>query len=82
ANNTKRHKSVSKLSSQPVFKYGYNDLKELHKVLPSKIKVINEYNYFDYYKKRWGFFGYCRYIPYLKKRLNNKIVIMEYKVPN
>ncbi|HDJ7777375.1 TPA: class I SAM-dependent methyltransferase, partial [Staphylococcus aureus] len=42
----------------------------------------NEYNYFDYYKKRWGFFGYCRYIPYLKKRLNNKIVIMEYKVPN
>ncbi|CDR61806.1 class I SAM-dependent methyltransferase [Staphylococcus schweitzeri] len=82
ANNTKRHQSVSKLSSQPVFKYGYNDLKEWHKVLPSKIKVINEYNYFDYYKKRWGFFGYCRYIPYLKKRLNNKIVIMEYKVPN
>ncbi|HDD0308877.1 class I SAM-dependent methyltransferase [Staphylococcus aureus] len=79
ANNTKRHKSVSKLSSQPVFKYGYNDLNELDKVLPNKMKVINEYNYFDYHKKRWGLFGYCRYIPYLKKRLNNKIVIMEYK---
>ncbi|CAC7126805.1 tetracenomycin polyketide synthesis O-methyltransferase TcmP [Staphylococcus aureus] len=79
ANNTKRHKSVSKLSSQPVFKYGYNDLNELDKVLPNKMKVINEYSYFDYHKKRWGLFGYCRYIPYLKKRLNNKIVIMEYK---
>ncbi|NGD07742.1 class I SAM-dependent methyltransferase [Staphylococcus aureus] len=79
ANNTKRHQSVSKLSSQPVFKYGYNDLNELDKVLPNKMKVINEYSYFDYHKKRWGLFGYCRYIPYLKKRLNNKIVIMEYK---
>ncbi|MCE3480114.1 class I SAM-dependent methyltransferase, partial [Staphylococcus aureus] len=47
----------SKLSSQPVFKYGYNDLNELDKVLPNKMKVINEYNYFDYHKKRWGLFG-------------------------
>ncbi|HCW8670570.1 class I SAM-dependent methyltransferase, partial [Staphylococcus aureus] len=30
---------------------------------------------------RWGLFGYCRFIPYLKKRLNNKIVLMKYKVP-
>ncbi|BBD12006.1 hypothetical protein Saur10_01926 [Staphylococcus aureus] len=67
ANNTKRHKSVSKLSSQLVFKYGYNDLKELDKVLPNNMKVLNEYNYFDYYNKRWGLFGYCRYISYLKK---------------
>lgn len=81
ANNTKRHQSVSKLSSQPVFKYGYNDLKKLNEILPNTIRVIYEYNYFDYYKIRWGLFGYCRFIPYLKKRLNNKIVLMKYKVP-
>ncbi|HCY0026777.1 TPA: class I SAM-dependent methyltransferase, partial [Staphylococcus aureus] len=50
ANNTKRHQSVSKLSSQPVFKYGYNDLKKLNEILPNTIRVIHEYNYFDYYK--------------------------------
>lgn len=81
ANNTKRHQSVSKLSSQPVFKNGYNDLKKLNEILPNTIRVIHEYNYFDYYKNRWGLFGYCRFIPYLKKRLNNKIVLMKYKVP-
>ncbi|HCY0295941.1 class I SAM-dependent methyltransferase, partial [Staphylococcus aureus] len=48
---------------------------------PNTIRVIHEYNYFDYYKNRWGLFGYCRFIPYLKKRLNNKIVLMKYKVP-
>ncbi|HCW9163705.1 TPA: class I SAM-dependent methyltransferase, partial [Staphylococcus aureus] len=42
ANNTKRHQSVSKLSSQPVFKYGYNDLKKLNEILPNTIRVIHE----------------------------------------
>lgn len=55
ANNTKRHQSVSKLSSQPVFKYGYNDLKKLNEILPNTIRVIHEYNYFDYYKNRWAY---------------------------
>ncbi|NHA36807.1 class I SAM-dependent methyltransferase [Staphylococcus schleiferi] len=81
SNNTNRHKSVSKLTSKPVFKYGYNDLNDLKKILPNSMKVLNEYNYFDYYKNRWGILGYCRFIPYLKKRLNNKIVLMEYKAP-
>ena len=80
ANHTKHHKSVSKLSSQPLFQYGYNQLVELDAILPKQLSVNHEYNYFNFYKSRWGLFGACRYMPFLKNRLNNKIVTMEYNV--
>lgn len=76
ANNTKHHQSVSKLTSKPYFKYGYNKLIELDTIKPKNIHVAKEMNYFDYFHKRWGFFGLCRFIPFFKRRLNNKIVIM------
>ncbi|UMT75759.1 class I SAM-dependent methyltransferase [Staphylococcus roterodami] len=77
SNNTQRHKSVSKLRSKPKFKYGYNNLSELNSMLPRELNITNEFNYFDYFHKRWGLFGLCRLIPFFKKRLNNKIVIIK-----
>ncbi|UMT80729.1 class I SAM-dependent methyltransferase [Staphylococcus roterodami] len=77
SNNTQHHKSVSKLRSKPKFKYGYNNLSELNSIFSQELKITNEFNYFDYFHKRWGLFGLFRLIPFFKKRLNNKIVIIK-----
>lgn len=75
AKHTSKHKSVSHLKSKPVFKSGYNQFKEAQKWFPKGIRLEKEYNYFDYFHRRWGIFGLCRYIPFLKNRLNNKILV-------
>ncbi|MCG7340789.1 class I SAM-dependent methyltransferase [Staphylococcus auricularis] len=76
AKHTKEHKSVSQLKSHPPFKYGYNTLRQLNAVKPSQLEVACEFNYFDYFSHRWGAFGLFRFIPFLKHRFNNKIVLM------
>ncbi|MGV3224675.1 class I SAM-dependent methyltransferase [Staphylococcus hyicus] len=76
ANNTNKHKAVSKLQSKPVFKSGYNTIKETKKWIPSNVTIVKEYNYFDYFHSRWKMFGLCRYIPFLKNRFNNKILFL------
>ncbi|WP_278926022.1 class I SAM-dependent methyltransferase [Staphylococcus auricularis] len=76
ADHTEKHKSVSQLSSHPDFKYGYNTRRQLNAIKPSQMKVVCEFNYFDYFSHRWGAFGLFRFIPFLKHRFNNKIVLM------
>lgn len=82
AKNTHRHKSVSKLESKPQFKFGYNKLSEIFGILPKNMYIQSEYNYFDYFKNRWGLFGNFRYIPYLKNRFNNKILVIQNMAKN
>lgn len=81
AKNTHRHKAVSQLESKPQFKFGYNRLSEVMNILPLGLSIETEYNYFDYFTDRWRLFGKCRHIPYLKNRLNNKIVILQHSAP-
>ena len=78
ADHTQQHKAVSQLATKPIFKYGYNTLNALNDITPPHMRVVSELNYFDYFHKRWGVFGLCRWIPYLRNRLNNKIAIMSY----
>lgn len=74
---TNNHPSVSKLSSKPLFKFGYNNVAELKDILPDSWKVVKEYNYFDRYSHRWRYLKWFKYIVYLKNRFNNKIVIIK-----
>ena len=74
---TNNHPSVSKLTSKPLFKFGYNNVIELKDILPCSWKVIKEYNYFDRYSHRLRYLKWFKYIVYLKNRFNNKIVIIK-----
>ncbi|CAM3115637.1 class I SAM-dependent methyltransferase [Staphylococcus argensis] len=77
AEHTHYHPTVSRLDSRPRFKYGYNRLSDFVKILPRTLRVTSEHSLFDYHSRRWKWFGLCRWIPFLKKRMNNKIVIIE-----
>lgn len=74
---TNHHPSVSKLSSKPLFKFGYNNVVELKNILPGNWKVVKEYNYFDRYPHRWRHLKWFKYIVFLKNRFNNKIVLIK-----
>ena len=76
ADHTHYHPTVSRLDSKPTFKFGYNRLPDFVKILPQTLLVTSEHSLFDYYSHRWKGLGVLRWIPYLKYRLNNKIVVI------
>ena len=71
AKNSKKHDSLKKVSAE--FKWGLKTGKDLEKINP-KIKFIEEFNYFDFHKKRWKWFGMVSMIPWIKNNMSCKIV--------
>ena len=75
-----RHDSINRLESSKAesikFQWGINNPKEIEK-WNSKIKFKNSWNYYDYYKRRWSWFGLLIRIPFLRKKLSCYIVHFE-----
>ncbi len=72
-----RHDSINRLDSSKSesikFEWGINDPKEIEK-WNNRIKLVNAWNYYDYYKRRWSWFGFIIRIPFLKKKASCYIV--------
>lgn len=65
------HDSVSK--TEATFKWGIKESKQLT-LLCSNLSVLNEWNYLDYYPKRWQWIYILSKIPILKQMFSASIV--------
>ena len=75
--NSKHHETVKMTESKPEFKWGLKDSTVVASWHPD-LEYVTEWNYFDYHKDRWGWFGYAASLPFLRKRLSNRIVHMRF----
>lgn len=69
--NSKKHETVRKIDSSAEFKWGVKAAKELCELHP-KIELLNDWDYFDFNRKRWGLFWIVSKIPFL--HISNRIV--------
>jgi O-methyltransferase involved in polyketide biosynthesis len=70
---SKHHETVKKIDSQAEFKWGIKNSRDLETWHPA-IKFVEEWNYYNYYKKRWGLFGKIARLPFFRPRLACRIV--------
>ncbi len=74
-NNSRHHDAASKMNAP--FQWGPADGKAVAK-LNKHIRLLAEWNYFDYHRERWGWLRWLALVPALKKRCNNKIVYLQF----
>lgn len=72
---SKHHDTASKLGVK--FNWGITSGKEMESY-NSKIKFIEEWNYFDYHKDRWHWLRLPSLIPAFKNRFNDRIVHLKF----
>ena len=75
--NSKHHDTVKKTASRPEFKWGLKDSSVVASWHPD-LEYIEEWNYFDFHKDRWRWFGYVSKVPFMRKRISNRIVHMRF----
>jgi O-methyltransferase involved in polyketide biosynthesis len=73
----KHHETVKKIDSVVDFKWGLKDSREMTSWHPG-IEFIQEWNYFDYHKNRWKWFGVLARMPFFRPRLANRIVHLRF----
>lgn len=70
---SKHHDTVRKIDSAAEFKWGLKDSRAMESWHPA-IRFIEEWNYFDCFKKRWGAFGAIARLPFFRPRFGCRIV--------
>ncbi|MBB4264553.1 class I SAM-dependent methyltransferase [Roseospira visakhapatnamensis] len=71
------HDSVRRLDGRPDFKWGVTDVQTLagwH----SGLSVAEHWNYFDYHKDRWRWYGRLMTVPALRRRMSRRIVRLRF----
>ncbi|MEG6511891.1 class I SAM-dependent methyltransferase [Desulforamulus ruminis] len=74
-NRSKHHDAVKKMNAQ--FLWGVKDGRQVEKFNP-RIRLHDEWNYFDYHKRRWRWLGWLATIPAFKRNFNNKIIHLHF----
>lgn len=74
---SKHHDSVGKIGSKAEFKWGLKNSREVT-TWHSGIEFVDEWNYFDYRKDRWKWFGRIARLPFIRPRLSNRIVHLRF----
>lgn len=74
---SKYHETVKKIDSSAEFKWGMKTSRELETWNP-RIRFVEEWNYFDYYKKHWGVFGNIARLPLLRPHFSTRIVHLRF----
>ena len=75
----KKHDSLKTMDTVPEFKWGLARGKDIEN-LDNRIKFIEEWEYFNYYKKRWGFFGFIARTPFMRNKVSSSIVHVKFKL--
>lgn len=70
---SRKHETLKKMKDIPCFKWGIKSLDEIGEI-SIHIKILDSFNYFDFYKKRWRWLGKLAMIPFIKNNMNNKIL--------
>lgn len=70
---SKRHETVSKISSQSEFKWGLKDSRIMES-WNNRLKFKREWNYFDFHKDRWKWVGVIARLPFIRPKLATRIV--------
>lgn len=70
---SKKHDSVKHTVHVPEFLWSVKDTYELETYHPS-LAIRNEWNYFDYHKKRWGLLGVIARLPLIRTQFASRIV--------
>ncbi len=73
-----KHDSLKTIEAAPEFKWGLARGKEIEK-FDNRIEFIEEWEFFNYYKKRWGLFGYIARLPLLRRKLSSSIVHVKFR---
>ena len=68
-----RHESLKKIDSKIEFKWGPKRADAMEG-WSQGVKILQEWNYYDYYHERWKWFGVLGRLPFLRQRLSNRIV--------
>jgi O-methyltransferase involved in polyketide biosynthesis len=76
-NHAQHHDAVGRTAGKAQFLWGCLDCRELESWNP-KINFLKEWCYGDYHRQRWGFFGWLCRLPFLRKRINNRIVHLKF----
>lgn len=69
----KHHDAINKLDSFSEFKWGLKKSRDIEK-WSLELTFIEEWDYYDYFKDRWKWWGYIGRCPGLRKYLSNRIV--------
>lgn len=72
------HDSVRKADRAVEFRWGLADSRELETWHPF-IRFIEEWNYFDFHKDRWGWFGAIARLPFIRPRVASRIVHLRFR---
>lgn len=74
---TKFHDSVGEMQDKPEFLWSPSDSNDIEK-WDDKIKFVEEWNYFDTEKKRWGLFGSIARCPLFRKSFACRISHLQF----
>lgn len=75
--NSRKHDSVHKLDGSATFEWGLKNSRDMESWDP-RIKHVAEWDYYDYEKKRWKWFGVLGRMPFVRPRLSNRIVRLRF----
>jgi methyltransferase (TIGR00027 family) len=74
---TGKHDSVSKIDSEVEFRWGMANSRKMSDWY-LLIDFVEEWNYFDYHKDRWRWFGFIARLPLLRPRFASRIVHLHF----
>jgi len=78
---SKRHESLGKMDQPPEFKWGLKNCRDMEGWHPG-IRFMQEWDYYDYYKNRWGLLGLFGRSPFIRPRLSCRIVHLRFEELN
>lgn len=74
---SQHHETLKKIDSQAEFKWGLRDSRDMESWHPA-IRFIEEWNYYNYHRNRWGLFGTIARLPFFRPRLSCRIVHLRF----
>lgn len=74
---SRHHETVKKIDSRAEFKWALKNSRDMETWNPS-IRFAEEWNYFDFHKRRWGLFGAFARLPFIRPRMACRIVHLRF----
>jgi methyltransferase (TIGR00027 family) len=75
---SKHHETVKKIDSAAEFKWGLKNTRDMESWHPG-IRFIEEWNYYDCHRKRWGLFGTIARLPFIRPHMACRIVRLRFE---
>jgi O-methyltransferase involved in polyketide biosynthesis len=74
---SKHHETVKKIDSRAEFKWGIKNSRDME-TWHSTIRFVEEWNYFDFFKQKWGLLGVIARLPFIRPNLACRIVHLRF----